>query len=1371
MPNLDFETHFVLKMEESARWRDILPLPHVEPFDWGRDASANPPNKNDCSLGCYRRRLRRYDNRSQANNVIDAVNEMAGFQAPKVGAPTLLQQECITHILKTVVELPRSSECMPMREAVRELLQYSPHSPYVEEVGAGTTVRPYQRDLVSLPEVGSEVMNAYDLLDETGKQILEAYDSSMLCSEEERLSKDMVSPYMDTVLQGSNATYVEFVKDLWERGMLEFQSDAAAVVTPFFVIKKSGKLRLVLDCRVSNTFFVPPPDIAMPAGYSFSQIQIGEDQSLFTAQSDIRDYFYSIGMPECLRKYFCLPQVDLRSISPDHPMCAGAQNPVLMFPTMKVVPMGWSWAMYIAQRVHQCQAMTAGGVPIERVLVDGRPAPPLGDDPILVPYADNLNIVGVNKQKVQEMKDKIIAHLHTIGFRTHEEQDAELRAEALGFTIDGVQGKVRPKPNKRERARKVLLWLSTQPKVNGRMLERIIGHCIHFFMVRRELLSIFRAVYDFKSEHYYKRVTLWKSAAQECRWAAALLLMCHADLRRPWHSEVTASDASLSGTGVVSMSKEQVCDLGSQRELWRYRAVDSASRAREHVEKLDPFLHHETVKECPRPAEDMFQLNLNFKEVPQEFLDPSRWTVCFATRMHKPEHITLLEGRAVVQAVRHKTRSLNAFHSRHVHFGDNLGMVLSLDRGRAKSKSLLFQRRRVAAFSIAADVEFHHRWIPSESNAADAPSRVFEKSVKVSKHALQKAKEEILYPGRGEEIKSLRQKATECFQRDRCPQERKQALRWPDKVAQAGRREKADSRIHRVCQRDKEKAVDEQQCKLPKSSRPNFPGAACRITKNSHGLQIPSSSLSSVLSPQQAVFRKSISSGLPSCDLSGAVFQGWHGPGRSNQVFSSSSGSSSRAISSKSTTKIEKSFEGMEESGPRKLKASSGLSHHSAHCSPTMASQTPKCRSLCADHVCDVLPALRTSEVGAQGPDSLHGNGSTVVTGAEQVRESRDIKNGPSGRDHVARQQGAALARRSFEKDAVPRSSTVQPGLPRAEQTLEDRPAKGQSTSRLRRLVSAPPLRSIMGSPSRIPVSAGGEDERKMGGRLVNGKVRKACPCHATIRTARPVLQKKCSSSSGNFEADGPRTLIPTTPPVLRHKVCLELFSGTGRLSNKLCKAGFVVESWDILNSSKCDLLSRKNVNHIIDRIRAGKIAFVHVGLPCSSWSRARRWDGRGPGPLRDDHEFLFGFPCLNAKDRNKVQQGNQLLLNSVRILKECSKFNIPWTLENPKTSRVWLTRHIRQLKKYAQFFQADFCQYQGEWRKSTYFLTHISLSFDFKTCTGPKGFCSRTKCRHSILQGTDSSGRFLTKVAEPYPFGLASHIATRVRNFYLSRR
>ena len=38
-------------------------------------------------------------------------------------------------------------------------------------------------------------------------------------------------------------------------------------------------------------------------------------------------------------------------------------------------------------------------------------------------------------------------------------------------------------------------------------------------------------------------------------------------------------------------------------------------------------------------------------------------------------------------------------------------------------------------------------------------------------------------------------------------------------------------------------------------------------------------------------------------------------------------------------------------------------------------------------------------------------------------------------------------------------------------------------------------------------------------------------------------------------------------------------------------------------------------------------VKYVWMGTPCHSWSRARRWDGRGPGPLRDDHQFLMGYP------------------------------------------------------------------------------------------------------------------------------------------------
>ena len=68
-----------------------------------------------------------------------------------------------------------------------------------------------------------------------------------------------------------------------------------------------------------------------------------------------------------------------------------------------------------------------------------------------------------------------------------------------------------------------------------------------FFMLRREMLSIFRSVYDFKTAHYNKQVRLWRSAADEGRWAANLLWICESDMGKQWSGEVAVSDACLSG--------------------------------------------------------------------------------------------------------------------------------------------------------------------------------------------------------------------------------------------------------------------------------------------------------------------------------------------------------------------------------------------------------------------------------------------------------------------------------------------------------------------------------------------------------------------------------------------------------------------------------------------------------------------------------------------------------------------------------------------------------------------------------------------------------------------------------------------------------
>ena len=115
--------------------------------------------------------------------------------------------------------------------------------------------------------------------------------------------------YMDFILKNNLHQYCVFIEDLFEKGMLPFTSHPRDLISPFFVAKKSGKLRLVLDCRAVKQRFRPPPRVALAAGYSWSRLHIPEGETLFTAQSDIRNYFYSMSLPAELRELFCLSHI------------------------------------------------------------------------------------------------------------------------------------------------------------------------------------------------------------------------------------------------------------------------------------------------------------------------------------------------------------------------------------------------------------------------------------------------------------------------------------------------------------------------------------------------------------------------------------------------------------------------------------------------------------------------------------------------------------------------------------------------------------------------------------------------------------------------------------------------------------------------------------------------------------------------------------------------------------------------------------------------------------------------------------------------------------------------------------------------------
>lgn len=1353
-----------------GRWRDLFPLPEMV-------QKAGPSNGHAFSVHAKRRYRRRLDNFRKANCIIRTLNEMNGFSSPSTCKLSASQEAAHHQILRQVVDSPRADRHVQVREAVHELLHVD-LSTYVEEE-VRSTVRSYCRESVSLPETGAQVFQAQDLLDDTGREILLDPQGHLFVGEVHHESK--LKPYMDDILRLDSSAYHQFIFDLWAKGMLTFGQRKSAEITPFFVSKKDGRLRLVLDCRATNSHFKSPPDIAMAAGYTFGQLFVEGDQKVYTAQSDIKDYFYSIGLPEYLHSFFSLPPIrpsTLRGLAMQQGTSIvelrGWGDDELVYPQMKVVPMGWSWAMYFAQRIHQHQVMIGTGAKAEQILADGRPAPSLSSGvPVLVPYADNLNVIGTDPVEVQRYKDLAVQRLRQVGFRVHEEEDASVKVRALGFIIDGETLAIHPRPDKRDRIIQALRWLSTSPRVSGKAVERIIGHCVHLMMLRREFLAVFRSVYDFKSAHYHKPQRLWRSAATECRWAADLLVICQSELSKPWNDTLTVSDACLSGTAVCSMKTHPSCSqqLGQQRELWRYRSSNPAVKARDCVKKLDPFHDVETVLDM-QSFHDPFQLNHEFQNVPEDLAKSPDWKWQFSCRMHKKEHITLLEGRATVQAIRHLARSTRHFGKRHVHLGDNLGMVLAFDRGRAKVFPLLICCRRIAAYGVAMGTQFCHRWIPSEWNAADAPSRQWESEEaqpKVSAKTRQKKIDSIIYP-RTKAQKEGQSFLLSAVLRENAKRKCDQGFEGGSPSGTASTTKDADVSNSFGSSGKDSTGETEQEIKMaPGSSitatlpRSNSFGATSCIPNHSSGLPKANHGVSRILQntcPEDSHILSGRSSLRP---LPERCIRRGLGHLRGPEVLCSSLGSISCGGKVRFSPE-QAGFKGMAERRPRSVQDTLGLAIHKLGCPDNVVhGSAPHC-PLHFDNVCGLPAPIRSVEDPKSRSGSVRQVGKELGLEPQSFRNSRPKQSGAHRRiSPVGLPRGQVSGKGAHEDQKhMPKSLAIPNLLFESPQSLEGCSSRLGAERRLRCSPPATPLRSQLGSHETSQTLAGNKAPREVGLRCQPQALRESCQDCSALREAAKGDQEESRGISRVVVGNGYRIFVPVSPN--GRKPALEIFAGSAAWSKAMCRQGFTVHAFDLRWGSGGDLLNYNVFHRVLDSIRCKAFCYVHFGMPGDSWSLARKWDG-GPPPLRDGFSNLYGFSYLTGCDKQKVLTGNHLLKCTFKLALACFEHGIPGSIENPSTSRAWLTREMRSLVHRGATFQlVHYCQYGKLWKKATNFLTWLSPDFRFRQCAGKHGACSATQQFHVLLQGKNAQGIFKTLIAQPYPVSMVNSIAHTLR-------
>lgn len=99
------------------------------------------------------------------------------------------------------------------------------------------------------------------------------------------------------------------------------------------------------------------------------------------------------------------------------------------------------------------------------------------------------------------------------------------------------------------------------------------------------------------------------------------------------------------------------------------------------------------------------------------------------------DNIHVLEGRALDWTVRHAAaRGCRLRGRRLLIFGDNMSVKCAINKGCVCDWSLLHICRSVGATALAADIRVVSRWVPSEYNPADGPSRRFEPCIRSKRY-------------------------------------------------------------------------------------------------------------------------------------------------------------------------------------------------------------------------------------------------------------------------------------------------------------------------------------------------------------------------------------------------------------------------------------------------------------------------------------------------------------------------------------------------------------------------------------------------------------------------------------------------------------
>eukprot|EP00438_Fugacium_kawagutii_P008464 Skav230206 [mRNA] locus=scaffold2443:266117:270539:+ [translate_table: standard] len=612
-----------------------------------------------------------------------------------------------------------------------------------------------------------------------------------------RASGDLIEPHWDASLKRSRTKRFALYKRLLDSGLMTLRRRQKARMGLFAVGKKNGKpgntQRLIVDCRQANALMRHPPStrLATPAGlarldfnldsmmadgYSWEQLA-GNTPSAETG--DVGDCFYNFSLPG-VSSWFstgdsaCRLELEEWGIfqstifnedtGVDEPLEYGTQ----VYICFGGMPMGWAWALFMAQEIISYQCLVALEGSQEQLIRDKMVAPRLRPDcnPVGV-YVDNVHIFSGISGEANASMEKVKQHFSNLGIPFEVDHvDGATSFNSLGLSFSfGSEVRVRATSQRTWRLWAATRCLLRRRRISGESMRLWLGHINYHFLLARPLLSSISACYAFARAHLGHRFPMWASVRREMRAVLGLLFVVEKNLSMPINPEVHVGDSSDRGFGLMARQEtvERVRREMIHDERWRFidrtdqlplqelRGADltgppshddsslsgtvpdaglgSKTRyGKTLARKLDQDnrLQQRKVRLFGRPQQQEPEQVECFHIPPISdcWKDSTKWDLISSKSWENiDEHINVKEARVVLMAIRRLCRTTSNLGSRCLILSDSMVSILALSKGRSSAGSINKLCRRAAAYITCGSLDIHLRHIISEHNPADAPSR------------------------------------------------------------------------------------------------------------------------------------------------------------------------------------------------------------------------------------------------------------------------------------------------------------------------------------------------------------------------------------------------------------------------------------------------------------------------------------------------------------------------------------------------------------------------------------------------------------------------------------------------------------------------